>query len=487
MTRIAIIGGGISGLAAAHRLAELVARAGVADRFEIRLYEKRHRTGGVLETAYADGYLIEKSADNFATLIPHARDLCRRTGYGDQLIKPVSSDRRAFVWLEGKLHPIPAGFSLMQPTRIGSILATGALSWPGKLRLLAEPWIPARRDQQDESLASFAIRRLGKEAYERLVEPIVSGIFTADATTLSMQATMPQFVAMERQHGSLFRAFLASKREDARAAARRASGARYDQFLAPKRGMSDLVEHLTRTLPSSVSVHTGAAVETLERLPADRWNVHAGAESFPCAGVILATPAYISSRLLADVHPEVYQLLEGIPYASSCVVAVVVRREEIRGRIDGFGMIVPRVAGRPTLAISYTSNKYPGRVPEDEILLRVFFGGALHPGILDEDDRRLTDLALRELAVLLDWRGEAPRRADVIRWPRAMPQYLIGHGQRMEQLKAKLQEFPTLALCGAAYDGVGIPQCVRSAYAAADQLARHLQVPVPPPVHEAAA
>ncbi|MFO0939313.1 MAG: protoporphyrinogen oxidase [Pirellulales bacterium] len=252
--RIVIIGGGISGISAA---LHATARAPEA---EVLLLESSSRVGGVLETLKFDNYLIERSADNFATLIPNARDLSEKFGLLPSLIQPNSEGRQAFVYSAGRAHPIPAGFSLMQPTRVLSILTTRVLSLRGKIRLLGEYWAKQRPDSiSDESLESFAIRRLGKEAFDRLVEPIVSGIFTANPKTLSMAATMPQFLQMEREHGGLIRGYLASKRQDAAAAARRASGARYDQFMAPREGMSSWINALASKLPEGcVRLQTSA-------------------------------------------------------------------------------------------------------------------------------------------------------------------------------------------------------------------------------------
>ncbi len=474
MSRIAIVGGGISGLVAALELTR------VEGDLEVLVLEARPRVGGVLETVYDGPYLVEKSADNFATMVPHALQLCQRTGYAKELIRPRPTGRRAFVWHRGRPLPIPAGFSLMQPTRVGSVLATGTLSWAGKLRLLAEIWTPPRGSDQDESLESFATRRLGREAYRNLVEPIVSGIFTADPTTLSMQATMPQFLEMERRHGSLIRAHLLGRKKDTAAVARRASGARYDQFVAPRRGMSHWIDHLSAQLPKGVC-RTGVCVEAIESRGDHAWQIQTSQETIESDGVILATPAHVSARLIAPVHPIAAQRLADIPYASTAVVAMVVRAADLRRRTDGFGMVVPRSSGRPTLAISYSSNKYEGRVPEGELLLRMFFGGATHPEVLDQTDEALVALAETELRQLLDWRGSSPNWTRVIRWPQAMPQYLVGHPQRMRELEAALAQTPRLQLCGAAYDGVGIPQCVRSAQRAACRVADALGISLQSP------
>lgn len=471
--RIAIVGGGISGIAAAFYAAQ------DTDMETVRLFESSGRLGGVIETHRHGDYLVEKAADNFATLIPDALDLSRAAGIDDQLIAPKENDRRAFVLHKGQLKPIPAGFSLMQPTRVGSILATSTLSTAGKLRLLCEFFVKAKPDSGDESLESFVTRRLGREAYENLVEPIVSGIFTANPKTLSMQATMPQFLAMERKSGGLIRGHLRAKQQDAAAAARRASGARYDQFRAPCGGMDTWLAGLASNLPQDC-VQLNAGLEKIERTGSSQWRLHfdnaaniASRDTEHFDAVILATPAHISTRLIDQAASEAAALAGKIEYASSAVAALIVNRSDIAGRLDGFGMIAPSKENRHALAISYTSNKYAGRTPDDEVLLRVFMGGAMQAEILDESDSRLEDIACREVRDILKWNGTKPNWIQIVRWNQAMPQYTIGHCDRMEQLESALSKFPTLKLCGAGYNGVGIPQCVRSGRKAVEAISSY--------------
>lgn len=465
MKTVAVIGGGISGIAAALKIKE-------SEGVDFQLFESASRLGGVLETVYDNNYLIEAGADNFATLLPHALKLSRKWNVSEKLIQPQPNDRRAFVLGDNKLHPIPVGFSLMQPTLVRPILTSGVLSWRGKMRLLGEFMVPKRTGEDDESLESFATRRLGKEAFENLVEPIVCGIFTADPAKLSMRAAMPQFHAMEAKHGSLMKAHWAAMKSDAAAAAKKASGARYDQFMAPEKGMSDWVTGLVSALPSE-NIHLDTKVASL-KFDHGKWNIESKSTVASFDGVVLATPAGASAQLLSDISRSAATKVGGIEYASSVVAAVVVKRAEVKGRIDGFGMIVPSKAGRASLAISYTSNKYGGRVPDDEILLRVFMGGAANPERVDQAENVLMELALAEIRELLQWTGKKPAWSRIIYWPKAMPQYNLGHLDRLQGLKVDLERWPTLQLCGAAYSGVGIPQCVRSGEEAAEAVLENL-------------
>lgn len=465
MRKVAIVGGGIAGISAALELSLQPSMC------TFKLFESDKRLGGVLETERAEDYLVERSADNFATLLPSALDLTKEFADPSELISPEQNGRQAFVLHNGVLEPIPVGFSLMQPTRIGSILTTRTLSIAGKLRLIYEYMVPAREQDDDESLESFVTRRLGREAFENLVEPIVSGIFTADPSTLSMKATMPQFLKMEREHGGLIRAHMAAKKSDAAAAARKASGARYDQFVAPKHGMSSWISALTSQIPEE-DLLLKTKVQSLEKR-GNRWLLTShsldsqAAKTEEFDAVILATPSKITSRLLSKSLPSVANLVGDIHYASSVVVAMVVNKKDVRGRLDAFGMITPSKEQRDALAISYTSNKYDGRVPKQEILFRLFFGGAQRPELVELDDDELIKIAKEELRVIQRWTGKDPNWSAVIRWNEAMPQYTLGHTQRVKQIYDLLAPDPTIRLCGAAYEGVGIPQCVRGGRRAA--------------------
>lgn len=469
--KVVIIGAGISGLAAAWTLQQR------APSLDVQVLEASSRAGGVLETILDPPYLIERSADNFAVLMPDALDLCKATGYVEHLISPEQHGRQAFVLSRGRVLPIPSGFSLVQPTRIWPILSTPTLSWAGRLRVLSEYFVAPRSAQEDESLESFTVRRLGREAFERLVEPIVSGIFTADPTQLSMQATLPQFVKMEKEHGGLIRGHRAARRQKDAAVARRASGARYDQFMAPRYGMSHWVEHLVQSLqPGTVQFNT--PVHSIERIshrahPSDhgaKWRLRTPGSTLQCDALIVAAPAHQTSHLLRAPEPAIADQLETIPYASSCIVVLAVDRSELRERVDGFGLIVPSVEKRPVLAISYSSNKYSGRAPGDQLLLRLFFGGAMHATVLDQSDAELIAVAQQQLREILKWTGKGCRWQGVVRWPQAMPQYHLGHIARVDQLKELVRSAGALRLCGAAYQGVGIPQTVRSGRQAAEEI-----------------
>lgn len=457
--RVAVVGGGIAGLAAAHLLRE------IAPSLEVALFEAGHRLGGALQTEHQDGYLLELGADNFITNVPWGVELCRRLGIAEQLLPTRPSQRRAMVIHRRRLVPVPAGFHLLAPSRIMPIVQTPLLSWPGKLRLLAEWLIPRRRDTADESLASFARRRLGREAFERLVQPLVAGIYTADAEKLSMQAALPRFLEMERRHGGLIRA---ARRQDQSDGAD-SSGARYGLFVAPRGGMASLVDALAARLPPG-TVRLNTPVCEIKPAGDGGWHVSIGGGAERFQSVVVATPAHAAAGLIGGFDADLAASLREIPYAGSAIVLVGYRREQIAHPLESFGFVVPAIERRGILAGSFSSVKFEGRAPEGRVLVRVFLGGADRPDQLELADDALRRIAIDELAELLGTRGE-PELTRVVRWPASMPQYYLGHVQLVERIESLAARYATLALAGNAYHGVGVPNCIHSGEQAAERIA----------------
>jgi oxygen-dependent protoporphyrinogen oxidase len=360
---------------------------------------------------------------------------------------------------------------LLTPSQVLPLLTTGLLSLAGKVRALGEYFVPPRTDGEDESLESFAVRRLGREAYERLVQPLVSGIYTADPAQLSMRAALPKFVEMEAKYGSLTRAAREMGGNEG-AAARQASGARYGLFVAPQGGMQRIVDAVAAKLPAG-AVRLNAPVLRLEQT-SDGWNIAYGAvggkpttESFD--GVIAALPAPHAARLLATIDDGLAAELSKIPYAGASVVISGYELRQIEHPLEAFGFVVPDVEKRDLLAASFSSRKFPGRAPEGCVLIRSFLGGALRPDLIDRTDEELRTIVGRELKQLLGVRGE-PNLFLVQRWRGAMPQYHLGHVERVKRIFTRAGEHRGLALAGNAYDGVGLPQCIRSGRRAAERL-----------------
>lgn len=455
---IAVVGGGISGLSAAHRLTELLPEA------KIHVLEATPHVGGVLQTVRDGDYLIEASADNFITKLPWAEALCDRLGLGDDLLPTEGSRRKALVVNRGKIQPVPEAFVLMSAGRLLPILKSPTLSFTGKLRLLLEPFVSKRSAQSDESVASFSRRRLGVEAYERLVQPLVAGIYTADPEKLSMQAAMPKFFEQEQQSGSLWRARQSTGGSE--------SGARYSSFVAPRLGVRQLVEALANRLPAD-SLRCNAPVETVA--PDDRqWlATMADGSSTRYESVLLATPtSHVASSVWAFDRTLAEQL-RTIEYSSVSIVVLSVPKRNIAKPLIGFGFVVPQIERRQIIAASFASLKFPGRAPDDHVLIRVFIGGALQPELAELADQQLVGIARDELADLVGLTGE-PALERVFRWPRSMPQYHLGHVSLVEQIEQRVATHAGLELAGNAYHGVGIPQCVHSGESAAERVAAHL-------------
>jgi len=471
--RIAVIGGGITGLAAAHRLVEL------DPSLDVTLFEAGSCLGGVLQTVRNEGFLVECGADNFITNVPWALDLCRRIGIEDQLLETDSRWRRAFVVHKGRLRKIPDGFLIMAPSRIWPVLTTPVLSLRGKLRLVRECFVPPGSTESDESFASFATRRFGHETYQRLIQPLVGGIYTADPEKLSVQATMPRFAKMERDHGSLIRA---SWRQAAarRQADQSSSGARYSMFMTPRNGLSSLVEAVAARLPKG-ALRVNSPVERIVRKPGGGWALSIAGpfpQSCEVDALIVATPAYRAADLLADVDSELSSQLGQISHADCAVISLGYRRDQIAHQLDGFGFVVPHIEGRKILSGSFSSVKYPGRAPDDCVLVRVFIGGACQSELVKLGESQLVATATQELGQLLGIRDQ-PVFQHVSRWSPAMPQYHVGHCELIGRIESRASALPHLGLAGNAYHGVGIPHCIHSGEQVAERIAAELNVKVP--------
>ena len=459
--RVAVIGGGISGLAAAHRLLELDPTA------EVTLFEASDRLGGVLHTERREGWLIERSADMFTTREPWALDLCKRIGIADELIETDTRFRKAYVVRRGRLVPVPDGFTLMSPAKIWPIITTPLLSPLGKLRLAWEYFTPARRDGADESLESFVVRRFGREAFDRLIQPLIGGIYTADPAKLSLAATLPQFLEMERRSGSLIRGMRAKQGSGVRGQESEASGARYGLFLAPRDGMQRLVEAVAARLPPS-SIRLNTPVERIDRTN-DQWRLTVGSGTEAFDEIILAAPGAISSRLLRSVDAELASLVGRIEYAGCSVAVLGVRREQIAGLPPCFGFVVPAIENRKIIAGSFASVKFPGRAPDGKLLMRVFVGGAMQPELGHLPDDEIRRIVVQELDELIGLTGE-PEFCEVVRWLEHMPQYHVGHLDLARQIQERAAAIPHFALAGNAYRGVGIPFCIHSGEQAAGRI-----------------
>lgn len=459
--KLVVVGGGITGLAAAHRAVEVSRERGVA--LDLTVLEARERLGGTIETERVGGFLVEAGPDSFLSEKPWALALCRRLGVEDRLVRTDDRFRKIFVWFGGRLHPLPDGFQLLAPTRFAPFVTSSLFSWRGKLRMALDLVLPRRVAGDDESLGSFVSRRLGREALERVAQPLVAGIYTADPDDLSLQATMPRFLELERRERSVI---LALWRAARRARDTGTSGARWSLFVTFAGGMGELIDALASRLPPG-AVRLKQRVDGIERA-GDGWRVLTDAGAVAAEHVIVATEAHATSRMLRYVDSPLAAMLQVIPYASSATVSLGYRRADIPHPLDGFGFVVPRTEGRDLLACTFSSVKYPGRAPEGHVLLRGFLGGALGAAALDAEESELARRVREELRAALGITAE-PVLTRVRRHPASMPQYDVGHLNAVDTIERRLATLPGLHLAGAAYRGVGIADCVRSGESAAEQ------------------
>jgi oxygen-dependent protoporphyrinogen oxidase len=465
-----VLGGGITGLAAAHRLLQLDVPPGL----RVTLVEADVRLGGKIVTERSDGFLIEGGPDSFLATKPRGIGLCTELGIGVrpqlQLVGVTPQRRRAFVLWHGRLHDLPEGLSGLVPTRLAPLARSSLLSPLGKARVALDYVLPARRDGGDESLGGFIRRRLGREAWERLVEPLMAGIYAADGDQLSLAATFPQLRDAERRYGGLIKGVLAARR-----LAPAPVPAPESAFLTPAGGLDTLVTALEQRLrDGQAALMRGVAAAAVMPSGSGFAVRLAAGGSIEADAVIVATPAYATADLLADFDPGLSAELAAIPHASTAIVTLAYRREVISHPLDGHGYVIPRAAGSPILACTWSSRKWADRASEGYELIRVFIGRAGQENVLTADDESLVALAVQEVAARLGVTAPASL-TRVRRWPRGMPQYLLGHPERVDRIEAACRKHAGLYLAGNAFHGVGLPDCIASGERAADAAAAHLR------------
>ncbi|MGQ0639782.1 MAG: protoporphyrinogen oxidase [Gemmatimonadaceae bacterium] len=466
---VLIVGGGISGLAAAARL------AAARRPLRVTLIELADRLGGLIATERTDGFVMEHGPDAVLAAKPAAIELAQRVGIADRLIG--MSVRGSYVVSRGRLVRLPEGMSGLVPSRPSALMSTPLLSPAGKARVMLETLVRRRSGDAEESIAQFVVRRLGRETYERVADPLLTGVFAGDGARLSLDATFPRLRALEREHGSVLRGMFAERRRAKPDAARtEVAGVPGSAFLSFRNGMAELPEGVAQWLAGSL--RSAFAVEIRLRAPAAALWLRAGGRDGLCVtlangetleadAIVLATPAAESARLLATHDAKLGGLLGAIEHASTAAVSLGYPRAGVGRALTASGYTVPRVEQRAPIACTWSSAKFAGRAPEGFVLFRIFFGGVGRDAVLERDDDDLIALARAELAEMLAVR-DAPVIARVSRWPNAIPQYTVGHLQRRAEIEARLAGKPWVALAGNALAGVGIADCVRSGERAAE-------------------
>lgn len=431
--------------------------------------EAAARPGGVIATRREEGFVFEEGPDCFISNKPWAIQLCRELGVEDALVGTRPENRRSFILRGNQLLPIPQGFYLLAPTSLRPLLATPAISWRGKLRMAMELFMPRRSETGDETLEQFVTRRLGREALERLAQPMVAGIYNADPGRLSLEATFPQFLQWEKEHGSILRALWRERKAHRETA--ESSGPRYGLFLSFPQGVQTLTEALASRLPPG-SIRLNTRVTGLARSPAGRWRIDVDqGQGLDADALCLAVPAPKAAQILRQVSAELSDALSEIPYLGSVTVNVALRRDQVGHPLDGMGFVVPAVENRSLLACTFSSIKFAERAPDRHVLLRAFLGGPSNQDMLHQPDPEIEQVVMDELRTWLKITGD-PLQLLVHRHPESMPQYLLGHRERVAEIESLVRGIPGLVLAGNAYHGVGIPDCIRSAEAAASDLVR---------------
>ena len=451
MARVTIIGGGISGLATAWYLA----KAGIPST----IIESRPRLGGVIYTERVEGCVIEGGPDSFLSIKPAAMELIQELGLADEVIGSNDHLRKTYIWKRGQLVPIPDGLQLMVPTKVLPMLTSRLLTWRTKVRMALELLHPpAGVPRGDRSVADFVRAHYGQEAVDYLTEPLLSGIYGGDPNSLSIASILPRFLEMEARYGSLTKGLLAERR-----AARRES-AKLPLFRTLKGGLGQMVGALESGLAGKVQVLTGRA-ECVER-EADGYRIRVNGAWVATDSLVMACEAHSASALMGPLDPRAGDLLNTVPYSSSMTVALGFDQSAFPRPLNGFGFLVPKRERRRLIACTWVGTKFHHRVPDGMAVLRCFLGGMEDASVLAQSDEVVVAAVMEELQQIVGITGR-PRFSRIFRWPASMAQYTVGHLERMAELEARRAALPGLHLAGNAYQGIGIPDCIRMAKRAA--------------------
>ena len=468
--RVIIVGGGISGLAAAYYLQQYA-----PSTTAVTLIDSAHRLGGKVATAREDDFVIEGGPDSFLAQKVTTLDLCRALGLEGQFVSSNVTEHPTYVWSEGRLQAMPEGMMLMTPTMILPFLRSSLISWPGKLRMSMEPFISVRNTDEDESLASFVRRRLGSEALEKIAAPLMAGIYAANPENLSLQSTFPLFLDIEKKYGSLLYGMLAKKRTQAKeinitAKKSRSQSQHRSMFMTLHGGLQELIDALEAQL-NSEDILLNRRVLSVTHMHDQYEVVLEDGLRLAADDVVFSTPAYVTADVLQAIDPLLASRLRAIRYVSTATVSLGFQRKDISHPLDGFGFVVPRTERRKITACSWSSAKFNHRAPKDKTLIRVFIGGASAEHLAEMTEEELVGLAREELRITMGITA-APLLAKAYRWRKANPQYEVGHATRIAEIDSMMSVHNGLYLAGAAYHGAGIPDCIQSGERVAMSIAK---------------
>ncbi len=462
--KIIIIGGGITGLSTAYFIQEKLKEQKIPA--DCLLIEADDRLGGKIRSVQTDDFIIEGGPDSFITQKKWGLELCRRLGLEDRLVQTNPLDKAIFVLTKGKLQPFPEGFNLMIPSRMMPFLLTPLVSPLGKLRMGMDLFIPKRDSNDDESIASFVRRRLGNEAVRKFAEPILAGIFAGDAEKLSIKATFPQFTALEQKYGSLITGMRARARQG-KSAGNTGSKPTYSMFVTLRDGLSSIVTELRKRL-DSVEILTGQAVEQVNPTSGG-YEVLVGSERKPADALVVTCNTHTSAGWIEHWNRPLSTLLREIPYVSTATVSVGFKKSEVKHPLKGFGFVVPREEKCGIMASTWSSTKFAGRASKEHVLIRTFLGGAHREEVIGRNDEDLITMVRQDLKAILGIDAK-PVVVKVFRWIKANPQYHVGHLDRVSEIEKHVQKHSGFFLTGAAYRGVGIPDCIEQGQATASKV-----------------
>ena len=457
MKKVIVIGGGIAGLAAAYRIQEEINRGAPVS---CTLLEGSDRLGGKIHTIRRDGFILERGPDSFISQKPAAVELCKKLGIDDHLMGTKTDHPQTFVYLNRKMVTIPDGLSLMVPTKFMPFITTRLFSLPGKIRMGLDLFLPRRRGNSDESLASFVRRRLGAEALERMAQPLMSGIYASDPEAMSLNASFPMFAQVEKKYRSLVLGMLAQKRKRSAAPSSPKGYKPFSFFLTLKNGLSEIVETLVDQSPD-VQFRTREQVNALQKSN-NSWRVKlTSGEELEADAIILSTPANVTARLVEDWAPGIAARLDQIPYVSTAAVVLGFDRNQFAHPLRGFGFVVPHIEKRKITACTWVSSKFPGRAPDNRVLLRAFVGGAVNEHLAEQDTETIKQQVREELRDIMGV-YEEPLFCEVFQYKKGNVQYQVHHPQLISEIEKELADFKGLYLAGSAYKGIGIPDCVKN-------------------------
>ena len=469
MRHLIIIGGGIAGLAAAHRIQNSISQG---NALKCTVLEASGRFGGKIHTERRDGFIIERGPDSFITQKPAALELCRQLGLADRIVG-TRKNNKTFIYLNRRMLTLPDGLSLMVPTKFLPFITTRLFSWPGKIRMGFDLFLPRRRSKRDESLAGFVRRRVGQEAVDRLAQPLLSGIYSSDPEKMSMQATFPRFLETEKKYGSLILGMLAGKKAMlARKPQAKPGYQSFTMFVTLKNGMSELVETLIEQCPD-IEFRAHAPITRLAKSGQEYTITLDSGENLTADAVLVATPANVTAKLTQETAPEIAEKLAEVPFVSTAGVVLGYNREGFPHPLKGFGFVVPATEKRKITACTWVSSKFPCRAPEDKVLLRAFVGGALNEPMAEQEPEQIVADVKSELRDIMGLNVE-PEFAHVFQYKKGNVQYRVHHEDMVAAIEQDLTQHPGLFMAGSAFKGVGIPDCIAHGNQVADAALEYL-------------